>query len=171
MSLSMFNASIPLLMQGLNNLLVILGKAETFAEQKKVASDVMAASRLAIDMVPLTRQVQIACDTAKGCGARLSGQDNPSFADDETNLQELQARVRKTLAFLEQLHAEQFEGSEDKAIVLNFPSITLNFNGQDYLTQFVLPNFYFHLTTAYGILRHIGVDLGKRDYLGKVGGV
>lgn len=171
MSLSMYGASVPVLRHGLQNLRAILVKAVEFSDSKKVASEVIAGSRLAIDMVPLARQVQIACDTAKGCGARLSGVENPSFADDEKTLQELLQRVDKTLAFLEQLSTEQFAGSEDKAIQLNFPSITLNFNGQDYLQQFVLPNFYFHVSTAYGILRHIGVDIGKKDYLGAIGGV
>lgn len=171
MSLSMYGASVSVLRQGLQNLQTILTKAVEFADNKKVASDVIAASRLAVDMVPLSRQVQIACDTAKGCGARLSGTENPSFVDDEKTLPELLLRVEKTLAFLELLAPEQFVGSEDKAIQLNFPGITLNFNGQDYLQQFVLPNFYFHLSTAYGILRHIGVDIGKKDYLGAIGGV
>lgn len=171
MSLSMYGASVPVLRQGLQNLQTILTKAVEFADNKKVDSDVMAASRLAIDMVPLSRQVQIACDTAKGCGARLAGVENPSVADEEKTLQELQHRVEKTLGFLSQFSPEQFVGSEDKAIQLNFPGITLNFKGQDYLQQFVLPNFYFHISTAYGILRHIGVDIGKKDYLGAIGGV
>ncbi|MBN7825992.1 DUF1993 domain-containing protein [Bowmanella dokdonensis] len=165
----MYQASIPLLTHSLNNLLGILSKAESFAEQKKIASETLVNSRLAIDMLPLIKQVQIACDTAKGCGARLTGIDNPRFEDDEKTLSELKGRVEKTLTFLQKLEEQQFAGSEERAIQLNFPSITLNFNGRDYLTQFVLPNFYFHVTTAYAILRHVGVELGKLDYLGRVG--
>lgn len=169
MSLSMYTASVPVLLHSLSNLKVILEKAEAFAEAKKVDPAVIASSRLAVDMLPLTSQIQIACDTAKGCGARLAGVEIPRFADNEKSLSELAARVARTMDFLAGLKPEQIDGSEDKAITLNFPSITLHFNGQDYLTQFVLPNFYFHMSTAYGILRHLGVQIGKVDYLGKVG--
>ncbi|MDF2179672.1 DUF1993 domain-containing protein [Aliiglaciecola sp. CAU 1673] len=169
MSLSMFNASVPVLLHSLANLKAILDKAEAFATAKKVDSSTIAGSRLAIDMLPLSSQIQIACDTAKGCGARLAGVDIPRFEDNEKSLAELKVRIERTMDFLSGITAEQVDGGESKAIVLNFPSITLNFNGQDYLTQFVLPNFFFHVTTAYGILRHLGVEIGKIDYLGKVG--
>lgn len=170
MSFSQYSATIPLLISGLKNLKGILAKAQQFADAKKVNPQTIVASRLAVDMLPLSKQVQIACDTAKGCGARLSDADMPKFEDNETTLDELQLRIDRTLAFLDTLSPEGFKGSEDKAIVLAFPSVTLNFSGQDYVTQFVLPNFYFHLTTAYAILRHLGVELGKGDYLGRVGG-
>ncbi|WP_416307765.1 DUF1993 domain-containing protein [Neptunicella sp. SCSIO 80796] len=170
MSFSQYSASIPLLTRSLQNLKAIIEKAQVFAETKKVKPEVIAASRLAVDMLPLSAQIQIACDNAKGCGARLAGVDNPSYEDNEKTLEELKLRIERTLEFLGKLKPEQFEGSEDKAIVLSFPNVTLNFSGQDYISQFVLPNFYFHVTTAYAILRHIGVELGKGDYLGRVGG-
>ena len=142
----MFNASVPCLIQSLHNLLGILQKAMEFAESKKIASETMASSRLAIDMLPLTKQVQIACDTAKGCAGRLSGVTMPKYEDNEQTLEELKNRTEKTLAFLNSLSPEQFEGSESREIELKFPNMHMNFKGEDYLYQFVLPNFYFHLT-------------------------
>ncbi|MNT73218.1 hypothetical protein D3C72_2118940 [compost metagenome] len=117
-------------------------------------------------MFPFIRQVQIVTDTAKGCGARLAGVEVPSYPDTETGFDELQQRIARTVLFLQGLQAAQFDGSEARDIVMKFPKQTLNFTGQDYLQYFVLPNFYFHLTTAYDILRHNGVPLGKGDYLG-----
>ncbi|WP_174875098.1 DUF1993 domain-containing protein [Vogesella oryzae] len=166
MPLSMYQAAIPPLLRGLANLSVILDKALLNAEARKFDAAVLLQARLAPDMFPFIRQVQIAADTAKGCGARLAGVENPAFADNETSFDELQQRIAKTVLFLQGLQPAQFDGSEERDIVLKFPHQTLNFRGQDYLQSFVLPNFYFHLTTGYDILRHNGVPLGKADYLG-----
>jgi len=162
----MYQASVPVLIHGLKNLSAILAKAADHADEKKIDHEVFLNARLAPDMFALTRQVQVASDTAKGCGARLAGVEVPSFADNETSFVELQERLAKTVAFLEGLTPAQIDGSEEKAVVLKFPSREFHFTGQTYLFGFVLPNFYFHMTTAYDILRHNGVPLGKPDYLG-----
>ena len=162
----MYQASVPVLLHALGNLSAILNKALLNAESRKFDAAVLLQARLAPDMFPFIRQVQIVTDTAKGCGARLAGVDIPSFPDTETSFDELQQRIAKTVVFLQGLQPAQFEGSESRDIVLKFPHQTLNFTGQDYLQFFVLPNFYFPLTTAYAILRHNGVPLGKVDYLG-----
>ncbi|MCP5161484.1 MAG: DUF1993 domain-containing protein [Hahellaceae bacterium] len=166
--MSMYSASLPSLIHMLGNLKKILQKAAAFAESRKINPEVLAAYRLAPDMLPLSSQIQIACDTAKGCGARLSGVEAPRFEDTEKNLVELQQRITNTLEFLKTLTPEQIDGTEDKFIELKFPSVTFQFKGVDYVNQFVLPNFYFHMTTAYGILRHCGVEIGKSDYLGGI---
>ncbi|MDN0075279.1 DUF1993 domain-containing protein [Crenobacter sp. SG2303] len=166
MSLSMYQASIPVLIRGINNLSAILAKAAAHADEKQIAHEVFLNARLAPDMFALTRQVQSVSDIAKGCGARLAGVEVPSFADTEASFAELQERLAKTVTFLESLSPAQIDGSEEKAVVLTFPSREFRFTGQTYLFGFVLPNFYFHLTTAYDILRHNGVPLGKPDYLG-----
>jgi hypothetical protein len=163
----MYNASIPVLMRMLGNLSAILHKAEAYAVERKIEPNVLLNARLAPDMLPLVRQVQIASDNAKGCAARLAGIDVPSYADTESSFVELQARIGKTQAFLESIGAAQLDGSEDRPITLNFPSRELKFSGQDYLLNFVLPNFFFHVTTAYAILRHNGLDIGKMDFLGQ----
>jgi len=119
-------------------------------------------------MYPITNQVQIATDMSKGAGARLAGLDVPSYSDDETTFEDLQARISKTISFLETIDAAQLEGSESRDISLKIGKRTLAFKGLDYVTSFVLPNVYFHVTTAYNILRHNGVEIGKRDYLGPV---
>lgn len=167
MSVSMYNASIPVLLRMLGNLSAILHKAEAYAAERKIEPSVLLKARLAPDMLPLVSQVQIASDSAKGCAARLAGIDIPSYADTESSFAELQARIAKTQAFLESIDAAQLEGSEGKSITLNFPGMELKFSGQDYLLNFVLPNFFFHVTTAYAILRHNGLDIGKLDFLGK----
>ena len=118
------------------------------------------------DMFALTKQVQIATDQAKGCAARLTGIEIPVFEDTEATFGELQTRIEKTIAFLDSVKASQFDGSEARHIVLQLRDRTVEFNGQDYLLKWVMPNFYFHVTTAYDILRHNGVDIGKRDFLG-----
>lgn len=166
MPLAMYQAAIPPLLRGLGNLSAILDKAVLNAESRHFDAAVLLQARLAPDMFPFIRQVQIATDIAKGCGARLAGVETPSFADSETSADELRQRIAKTVLFLQGLQPAQFEGSEGRAVELKFPNLTLNFTGQDYLQFFVLPNFYFHLTTAYAILRHNGVPLGKMDYLG-----
>ena len=167
MTISMYQVSVPTFIQKLTNLNAILDKTIKYAATKKIDESVITGYRLAADMLPLSSQIQIACDTAKGC-ARLAGAELPKFEDNEKTLPELKARIEKTIAFLSTLTASQIDGSESKAVVLQFPSITLNFDGIGYLNNFALPNFYFHMTTAYAILRHIGVDLGKQDFLGSI---
>lgn len=167
MSLSMYQASIPLLARMLNNLSGILTKAASHAANKKIDESIFINARLTPDMFHLARQIQVASDTAKGCAARLSGIDVPSYADTETTFAELQERLSKTIQFLESITSTQVDGSEQRSITLSFPNATLEFTGQDYLLKFVLPNFFFHISMAYAILRHHGVDIGKMDFLGK----
>lgn len=167
MSLSMYQASIPVLIRGLENLSHILDKGEAHAAAKKIDPSVFLTARLYPDMFALTRQVQIASDTAKGAGARLAGIENPSFADTEASFPELRQRIVKTIDFLKNIRPEQIDGSEEKAIMLPTRSKgDLHLSGQSYLLQHVLPNLFFHVTTAYAILRHNGVEVGKWDYLG-----
>ncbi|WP_337883663.1 DUF1993 domain-containing protein [Chromobacterium haemolyticum] len=168
MSVSMYQASVPALIRGLNNLSAILDKAAADAAARNIAPDVLLNARLAPDMFALTRQVQIASDSAKGCAARLAGVDVPSYADDEASFADLQQRIAKTMAFLQGFNAAQIDGSETREVVLKVRGDEIRFSGQNYLLGFVLPNFYFHLTAAYAILRHNGVPLGKMDYLGGV---
>lgn len=166
MSLTMYSASVPVLVRSLNNLSAIIDKAAAHAETKKIDPQVFITARLAPDMFAFARQVQIASDTAKGCAARLAGIEVPSYSDTETTFDELKERITKTVAFMQSVQPEQIEGSEDRTVVLKMRSGDLTFSGQDYLLGFVLPNFYFHVTTAYDILRHNGVEIGKLDYLG-----
>lgn len=166
MSVSMYQASIPAIVKGLENLVAILDKATAYCEAKKIDPSVVASARLFPDMFPLTRQVQIATDHAKGVAARLAGLDVPSFPDEETTFDQLKARIAKTISFVKSVPAVKIEGSEEKEIVLKVGGQEMKFKGADYLLGFVLPNFYFHLVTAYDILRHNGVDIGKRDFLG-----
>ncbi|MWV17508.1 DUF1993 family protein [Pseudomonas sp. L-22-4S-12] len=167
MSLSMYQASIPVFVRMFGNLAAILDKAAVYADAKKIDPAVLLNARLAPDMHPLTRQVQIASDAAKGCAARLAGAEIPSFADSESSFAELQARIQKTLDFIQGFSPAQIDGSEEREVVIRFPGAELKFSGQDYLLHFVLPNFYFHLTTAYAILRHNGLEIGKMDFLGR----
>ncbi|PPK76409.1 hypothetical protein B0F87_10314 [Methylobacter tundripaludum] len=166
MSLTMYQASIPVFVRMLDNLSGILDKAAAHAEAKKIDPAIFVNARLAPDMFPLSRQVQIATDMVKGCAARLAGIEVPSYEDNETTFSELQARIAKTKAFIESVSASQIDGSEERKITLKFGSKELNFLGQAYLLDFVLPNFHFHLTTTYAILRHNGVEIGKKDYTG-----
>lgn len=166
MSLTMYQASIPVFVRMLKNLSVILDKAAAHAEAKKIDPAVFINARLAPDMYPLSRQVQIATDIVKGCAARLADIEVPSYEDNETTFADLQARIAKTEAFLQSVTAPQIDGSEDRKITLKFGSRELSFLGQAYLLDFVLPNFHFHLTVAYAILRHNGVEIGKMDYTG-----
>ncbi len=166
MSLGMYEASIPVLIRTLENLNQILEKGVQFAETKNIDPAVLINARLAPDMYPLSRQVQIATDVAKGGAARLAGLEVPSYSDDEQTFAQLQARVSKTIAFIQSVTAEQLQDSETKAISVKTPSRELNFLGQPYLLNFVLPNVYFHITTTYVILRHNGVELGKVDFIG-----
>ena len=168
MSVSMYQVSIPVIIHMLGNLKKILKKAERYATAKKIDPAVLLNARLAPDMHPLTRQVQIASDSAKGCAARLSGRAMPSYKDNEKSFADLYRRIDKTVAFLKKVKPQEIDGTENKTIELKFPQGTLKFKGQKYLLNFVLPNVYFHVTTAYAILRHNGLDVGKRDYIGKV---
>lgn len=166
MTISMYQASVPVFARMLKNLSVVLDKGQKHAEARKVAAGVLPASRLIADMFPLSRQVQIATDHAKGAAARLAGVDVPKYEDNEQTIEELQARIAKTLAFLETFRAAQIDGSEEREIVLTMSIGERKFKGTDYLLGFALPNFYFHMVTAYAILRQNGVDVGKRDFLG-----
>lgn len=166
MSLTMYQASIPVFIRMLGNLSSILDKAAVYAEAKKIDPSVLINARLAPDMYPLSRQIQIATDMVKGCAARLAGIAVPGYEDNETTFAELQARIAKTIAFLQSVSAEQIDGSEEKTITVPMRTRELSFLGQPYLLNFVLPNFYFHLTTAYAILRHNGLEIGKMDYVG-----
>ena len=168
MSVSLYDVSIPIFTLSLNNLAAILDKAASYAQSKKVDPKVLPAARLIIDMLPLSSQVQIACDTAKGAAARLAVVEVPKHEDTEVTLDELKARVAKTLDFIKTIKREQLQAAETREIVLQFPQTTLKFTGINYLTNFVLPNFFFHVTTAYALLRKNGVDLGKRDFLGQI---
>ena len=166
MSLTMYQASIPVFVRMLGNLSAILDKAAAHAEAKKIDPSVFINARLAPDMFPLSRQVQIATDMAKGCAARLAGIEVPRYEDNESTFAELHARIAKTIAFIESVSVSQIDGSEERQITLKFGSHELNLLGQAYLLDFVLPNFHFHLTTTYAILRHNGVEIGKKDYTG-----
>ena len=166
MSLSMYQASVPVFTRILENLAAILKKAEAHAEAKGFDPAVLVNARLAPDMHPLARQIQFASDGAKRGGARLAGVEPPAYPDTETTFAELQERIAKTIAFLKELTAEQIDGSEDRTITMKLPGTELSFTGQAFLLNFVLPNFYFHVTAAYLILRHNGVELGKMDFLG-----
>jgi len=166
MQISMYETLIPVADRMLTNLSVILDKGAAFAEAKSVEQAVLTGARLAPDMFPLSRQVQIACDMVKGAAARLGGVDIPKHDDTETTFAELKARVAKVQAFIKSVPVANFAGSEDKAITLAMRRGDMHFNGLDYLRFFVLPNFYFHITATYAILRHNGVELGKMDFIG-----
>jgi hypothetical protein len=167
-ALSLYDASVPAFRLALTNLDGILAKAISHAASTKVDSAVVGGQRLIMDMFPLTKQVQIACDTVKGAAARLGGVEAPKHDDTETTLEQLRERIEKTLAFVDTVPAEAIAGADDRAIELVYPSITLRFIGRDYLTKFALPNLYFHVTMAYAILRANGVAVGKGDYLGAI---
>lgn len=164
--LSIYDATIPPLKRALSNLAAILKKGEEYADAKKVDHQVLLNSRLFVDMYPLTRQVQIATDMSKGAGARLAAIEIPKYEDNETSFAELQARIVKTIAFLDAIKPEQLAGTETREITITIRKTDLKFSGQDYLLKWVLPNVYFHITTAYNILRHNGVELAKQDFLG-----
>lgn len=161
--MNVYDISVPVFLNGFKNLMKWLDKAEVFSDNSD--SDLISA-RLAPDMFNLVGQVQVASDMAKFCGARLGGVDAPVCPDTEVTFSDLRGRITKTVRFLETLDAEQFEATADSRITIVLKQGTLTFSPLGYLTQFVLPNFYFHLTTAYNILRHNGVPLGKMDYLG-----
>ncbi len=163
----MYSTSIPVFQQMLGSLQVILQKAQAHAAEKKIEDQVFLQARLAPDMFNLIRQVQIATDFAKGISARLAGVDVPDFQDTENSFEELQARLRKTIDFMRELTPTQFEGAEEREIVLR-PGTPKEkkLSGEAYLLSYGLPQFFFHVTTTYAILRHHGIELGKRDYMG-----
>jgi uncharacterized protein len=170
MSLSMHQAAVPAFVQLLTALTAILEKAEAHAASRKIDPSVLINARLFPDMLPLARQVAIACDFAKGATARLAGTDVPSWPDDEKTFDQLRQRIRKTLDFVQSFKVAQIDGSEDRDITISIAGKPLTLKGQPYLVHFVLPNFYFHVSIAYGLLRHNGVELGKRDFVGQVPG-
>ena len=168
MSNSMYVAAVPPITRSLSNLRAILEKAAAYAEAKKIDPAVLINARLYPDMFPLSRQVQIASDVAKGAVSRLAGLEPPKYEDNESTFPELLARLDKTIALLASCKPEQLDGSEDKTIVLPMHDKTVTFTGASYLHDFVLPNVYFHVTTVYAILRHNGVEIGKKDFLGNI---
>ena len=167
MSLSMHEASVPALVRQLGAMLTWLDKAQAHAEARKFDTANYLALRLAPDMLPFTRQIQIACDFAKSCVARLAGQEVPKWDDNEASFDDLRARILKTLDYVNSVPAASVDGSEEREIVLPMRSgDPKHFTGKSYLAQYVMPNFYFHSTSAYALLRHAGVEVGKRDFLG-----
>ena len=168
MSLSMYQASVPAFLQMLNNLTAMFEKAEAFITERKFEEVVLLNWRLAPDMFALTRQVQIAADFAKGTTARLAGAAVPSYADEEKSFAEIKQRLAKTVTFVQGFKAADIDGSEDRDITLTIGGQEMRFKGLPYLVHFSLPNFYFHATTAYDILRACGVPLGKRDFIGTI---
>ena len=168
MTISMYHASIPLLTKMLGNLETIVDKAIAHAAARKIDDTAFVEARLFPDMFTFARQIRIATDMAKGAGARLAGIDIPKFDDHEKTLPELKARLRKAIDFLQTLTPAQIDGSENKTISLTAGGNSFTFKGVDYLQSWVLPNFFFHVTTAYNLLRHGGVEIGKMDFLGKV---
>src|SRR5271170_4800030 len=168
MAITLYDISIPALMRGLTNLSAILDKAAAHAAAKKFDSVVLAQTRLFPDMHPLVRQVQIACDTAKGAAARLAGIEPPKHEDNEVTFADLKARIAKTLDFVKSINAAQLKGAESRNIEIKFPNGSWKFTGIGYLTDFVLPNFYFHVSMVYALLRKSGVEVGKADFLGAI---
>lgn len=168
MSLSMYDVAVTPMIRSLTNLRSILEKAVAHAETKKIDQSVLINSRLYPDMFPLVRQVQIATDVAKGAVSRLAGLEPPKYEDVETTFPELLARIDKTIALLESADPKQLNGTEENTILLPMHDKTVTFKGLPYLVDFVLPNVYFHVTTVYAILRHNGVEIGKKDFLGNI---
>lgn len=167
MPISMYSAFVPVAIHNLSNLSKILDKAQAHCEARQIDPNAFLQSRLFPDMFPLVRQVQIATDMVKGCASRLAGVDIPSYEDNEASFADLKARLAKTVDYLKTFKPEQIDGTEDKQITLTTRRQgTIEFKGQVYLTSYVLPNMYFHTTTAYALLRHGGVDIGKGDFLG-----
>ncbi len=168
MQISMYSMSVPVFRRMLDNLAAVVDKAISHVQARRIEPSALLEARLYPDMFPLTRQVQIACDFAKGACARLAGRTPPAFEDNETTFEALRARISSTRLFIDSLQPEEIDGSEERVIELKLGGETVRINGLPYLAHVALPNFYFHLTTAYGILRHNGVELGKRDFVGPV---
>jgi hypothetical protein len=167
MTISMYQASAPRLINSMRNLSAILDKTQAYIDAKKIDPAALLQFRLFPDMLNLTRQIQIASDTAKGVIARLAGVDIPAYEDNETSVAELQARIAKTIAFIEGFTPAQLDGTEDKAIVTRRGDKETHYTGMQFLLGHAIPNVYFHVSIAFAILRHNGVEIGKRDYLGK----
>src|SRR5215472_1898042 len=165
MTISMYRASVPVFQQMLTCLSTVLDKAAAYAAARKIDPQVLLNARLYPDMFSLTRQVQIASDFAKGAVARLAGQEPPKYEDNETSFEELKARIARTLGFISEFKPSQIDGSEERDITLVLGGNQRKFKGESYLVNFVIPNFLFHTTTTYAILRHNGVELGKRDFM------
>jgi uncharacterized protein len=163
----MYDSSIPHLTHYLKSLSALLKKAEAHCAAKKIDPNALLNARLFPDMLPLTRQVQIACDFAKGAAARLAGVAVPSYADTEASFADLQERIAKTLEFVGSFKKDQYADAATRSVTIKVAGQEMNMPGSDYLSGFVLPNFYFHVTTAYNILRHNGLELGKADYMGR----
>jgi hypothetical protein len=168
MKISMYSASAPRFAHALRNLSAILDKAQAHFEARKLDAALPGGLRLIADMFPLARQVQIACDTAKGAVARLAGIEIPSYPDDEQTIAELKARIARTLDFIGSVPAAKIDGSDEREVVMKMRGQDMKFQGFQYLVGHALPNFYFHVTTAYNILRSNGVEIGKRDYIGSL---
>jgi len=166
MTIDMYQASIPVFIRFLGNLSDLLDKGEAHAEAQGIEPAVMLGYRLYPDMLPLTAQVQIACNTARRSPARLTGTEAPEEADDENTFDQLQARIRRTVDYLQGFKPDDIAGTDDNPVKMELPNGTLDFTGMQYLLYFALPNFFFHVTTAHGILRHCGVAIGKLDYMG-----
>jgi len=166
MSITIYDQVITPISRMLINLDAIIDKAEIYAEEKKIEPATLIQARLFPNMLTFVYQIFIATDTAKGAAARLSGTTVPSWPDDEASFAEIHARIRKTIDFLATFKPEQFEGAENREIKLKLGPRQVEFTGTSYITGFVLPNFYFHVTTAYAILRHNGLEIGKGDFLG-----
>lgn len=164
----MYDVSVPVIIHGLKSLSAVLGKAEAHCEARKIKPEALVSFRLFPDMFPLSAQVQLASDFAKGVGARLSGTANPAYADEEKAFAELQARIAKTIAFLESLDRKLFEGAATRTVKVRLSrDVEKDMPGAEYFNRYALPNYYFHMATAYNILRHNGVELGKGDFLGR----
>ncbi len=168
MTISMYQASVPRIVNMLTNLDHLLDKALVHIESKKWNEAALTQFRLYPDMLSMTRQVQIACDTAKGVVARLAGVDIPAYEDNEVSFADLKQRIAKTMAFVNSFTAGQIDGTEDKDIVTKRGDVETHYKGMQFLLNHAMPNIYFHVTTVYSILRHNGIEIGKRDYLGKV---
>lgn len=167
MPISMYQASAPRFVHMLGNLSAILDKAEAHVEARKIDAAALTTFRLFPDMFPLSRQIQVTCDVSKGAVARLAGVEVPKHEDVEQTFAELRARIAKTVAFIKTIRPEQIDGSDDKQIVVKLGKQEYRFTGMQYLLNYAYPNFYFHATTAYNILRHNGVELGKKDFIGE----
>ena len=161
----MYTATVPMMMRALEKLSALLDKADEFAKEKKIEESVLLNARLAPDQFPFTKQIQIASDNAKGCAGRLAGVEFPSFSNMETTIAELKERVQKTIDFLKTIRPEQIDGSDERMVEYPYAK-GKSMTGYDYVTEHAIPNFLFHVVTAYSILRHNGVQIGKKDYIG-----
>ena len=168
MTISMYQASAPRFVNILNNLSAILDKAQAHAEAKKIDVMALTSFRLFPDMLPMTKQIQIACDSAKGAMARLAGVEIPKHEDNEQTIADLKARIAKTVAFIQAIKPAQVDGSDDRDIALKRGGKDVTYKGMQYLLGYAYPNFYFHVVTTYNMLRHNGIEIGKNDFLGTV---